>query len=48
MFIASDSIAPGAMMALRERGLRVPEDISIVTFNNTVLSEYSDPPSHFY
>ena len=31
-------------MALRERGLRVPEDISIVTFNNTVLSEYSDPP----
>ena len=44
MFIASDSIAPGAMMALRERGLRVPEDISIVTFNNTVLSEYSDPP----
>ena len=44
MFIASDSIAPGAMRALRERGLRVPEDISVVTFNNTVLSEYSDPP----
>ena len=44
MFISSDSIAPGAMRALRERRLRVPEDISIVTFNNTVLSEYSDPP----
>lgn len=44
MFIASDSIAPGAMRALREWGIRVPGDISIVTFNNTVLSEYSDPP----
>ena len=44
MFIASDVIAPGALRALRERGLRVPEDVSIVTFNNTVLSEYADPP----
>ena len=44
MFIASDTIAPGALRALRENGLRVPEDSSIVTFNNTVLSEYADPP----
>ena len=44
MFIASDTIAPGALRALRERGLSVPYDISIVTFNNTVLSEYADPP----
>ena len=44
IFIASDAIAPGALRALRERGLRVPEDTSIVTFNNTVLSEYADPP----
>lgn len=44
MFIASDSIAPGLMMALRERGLSVPGDASVVTFNNTVLSQFSDPP----
>lgn len=44
MFIASDTIAPGALRALRERGLQVPADCSIVTFNNTVLSEYADPP----
>ena len=44
MFIASDAIAPGALRALRERGLHVPADVSIVTFNNTVLSEYADPP----
>lgn len=44
MFIASDVIAPGVMMALREHGLHIPEDVSVVTFNNTVLSEFSDPP----
>lgn len=44
MFIASDSIAPGLMMALRERGLSVPGDASVITFNNTVLSQFSDPP----
>lgn len=44
MFIASDVIAPGVMMALREHGLHVPGDVSIVSFNNTVLSEFADPP----
>ena len=44
MFVASDSIAPGLMMALREQKLSVPEDASVITFNNTVLSEFSNPP----
>ena len=44
MFVASDSIAPGLMMALQERKFHVPEDTGIVTFNNTVLSEFSTPP----
>ena len=44
MFISSDSIAPGLMMALREHRLGVPENISVITFNNTVLSQFSDPP----
>lgn len=44
MFVASDSIAPGLLMALQEYNLNVPEDTSIVTFNNTVLSEFSNPP----
>lgn len=44
MFVASDSIAPGLMMALRERNLSVPEDTNVITFNNTVLSEFSNPP----
>lgn len=44
MFVSSDTVAPGLMKALREHGARVPADVSIVTFNNTVLSEFSDPP----
>ena len=44
MFVASDSIAPGLMMALREQNLSVPEDTSVITFNNTVLSQFSNPP----
>jgi len=44
LFIASDSIAPGVLMALQEHKIQVPRDISIITFNNTVLSEYSNPP----
>lgn len=44
MFIASDSIAPGAVKAIQEAGKKIPEDISIITFNNTPLSEMSNPP----
>jgi DNA-binding LacI/PurR family transcriptional regulator len=34
VFIANDSMAFGAHSALREAGLRVPEDISIVSFDD--------------
>jgi DNA-binding LacI/PurR family transcriptional regulator len=34
VFIANDSMAFGAHTALRERGLRVPEDVSIVGFDD--------------
>ncbi len=34
VFVANDSMAFGAHTALRERGLRVPEDISIVSFDD--------------
>ena len=32
------------MRALREGGLRVPEDMSVIGFNDTPLSELTDPP----
>jgi LacI family transcriptional regulator len=44
IFIASDAVAPGSVRALKEEGISIPKDVSIVTFNNTSLSEFSNPP----
>lgn len=44
LFAASDAVAPGVVKALQEEGMKVPEDIGMVTFNNTSLSEFSNPP----
>jgi DNA-binding LacI/PurR family transcriptional regulator len=40
----SDSIAVGAMHALWERGLRVPEDVSVVGYDDRDVSVYLNPP----
>ena len=32
------------MAAIRERGLRIPEDIALVGFDDVPLSRYVDPP----
>ncbi len=39
----NDRLASGAMQALQQAGLRVPDDISIVGFDNSELSAYSVP-----
>lgn len=44
MFISSDAAAAGVLKSLREHGFSVPEDCSIVTYNNTAFSESSIPP----
>ncbi len=44
IFAASDPIAIGAMSALHDRGFRVPEDISIIGFDDTDASGYTNPP----
>lgn len=41
---ANDQMALGAMLALRQRGLRVPEDISVVGFDDLPESAYFFPP----
>lgn len=41
---ASDAIAFGAIGALREKGLRIPEDVSVVGFGDIPLAAYCDPP----
>ena len=37
-FAASDSLAIGALRALQENGINVPEDIQIISFNDTSLA----------
>jgi DNA-binding LacI/PurR family transcriptional regulator len=44
VFVASDNVAMGAKSALRETGLRIPEDISIIGFDDIPWARYSDPP----
>ncbi|MFZ5909056.1 MAG: LacI family DNA-binding transcriptional regulator [Chloroflexota bacterium] len=44
VFVASDNVAMGAKSALREANLRIPDDISIVGFDDIPWARYSDPP----
>ena len=43
LFAMSDVIAIGAIRALRDAGLRVPEDISVVGFDGLTMGEYTVP-----
>ncbi|MBW3112733.1 LacI family transcriptional regulator [Bacillus sp. MCCB 382] len=40
---SNDHIAFGALKALREAGLDVPEDVSLIGFDNILLTEYTSP-----
>ena len=44
VFVASDVVAFGVMNAIRKKGMRIPQDIALVGFDNVNLSEYVDPP----
>ncbi|MDX1417908.1 MAG: LacI family DNA-binding transcriptional regulator [Candidatus Promineifilaceae bacterium] len=44
VFVASDNVAIGAKSALREANLRVPNDVSIMGFDDIPWAKYSDPP----
>ena len=41
---ASDMMALGAIRAARSRGARVPDDVSVVGFDDTELMAFTDPP----
>jgi LacI family transcriptional regulator len=43
VFTAGDLIALGTLEACRENGIRIPQDISLVTFDDPVFSSYLSP-----
>ncbi len=44
VFCANDELALGALRALREAGLRCPDDISLIGFDNSHASQHAQPP----
>jgi DNA-binding LacI/PurR family transcriptional regulator len=44
VFAANDMMAAGALRAIREAGLRVPEDIALVGFDDIPMAAQLDPP----
>lgn len=43
-FVGNDLMAIGALCAAHERGLRVPENLSIVGFDDIALAAFTSPP----
>jgi LacI family transcriptional regulator len=44
IFCANDLIAIGALGALREARLRIPDDVAVVGMDNTYLCDFTHPP----
>jgi LacI family transcriptional regulator len=44
LFVSSDAQAHGVLQACHELGIRVPEDVSIVSFDGTQSARFTSPP----
>jgi LacI family transcriptional regulator len=44
VFVASDLMAVGALRALHQAGLRIPDDVAVVGFDDAPVAAYTDPP----
>lgn len=44
LFAQNDRMAVGALRALRDGGIAVPEDVSVIGFDDMPLASYFDPP----
>jgi len=43
VFVASDTVAMGAIQAIKRAGLRIPQDIAVVGFDDIALAGFYDP-----
>ncbi|MBB1202638.1 transcriptional regulator EbgR [Enterobacteriaceae bacterium 89] len=44
LFVASDSIAIGVLRAIHEKGLTIPQDISLISVNDIPTARFTFPP----
>ncbi|GHH73156.1 LacI family transcriptional regulator [Streptomyces sulfonofaciens] len=44
VFAASDVMAAGALLELRRQGRRVPEDVAVVGFEDSIIARHTNPP----
>ncbi|MGY0195964.1 LacI family DNA-binding transcriptional regulator [Leptothrix sp. BB-4] len=44
IFSANDQMALGGLLALHRRGLRVPDDISLIGYDNLAVAQFATPP----
>lgn len=44
IFASADKLTTGCLRTIKAKGLRVPDDISLIGFSNTDLTELLDPP----
>nr|WP_288748102.1 LacI family DNA-binding transcriptional regulator [uncultured Lactobacillus sp.] len=43
LIAANDAMAIGALKAFKEAGIKVPEDVSLISFNDTTAAEFANP-----
>ena len=44
VFCVGDALAMGAMAAIKDHGLRIPDDMSVIGFDDADFAAYCDPP----
>ena len=44
IFVCNEPMVSGCILALKDSGLRIPEDIAVIGFDDPIWASYTDPP----